>query len=654
MPRIRLERMAIRSFCLGLLGFNHLQLVFEPMAWGRQLQDDWFVIEGVRDGGRDGPRLGVQGADGTVSLSRANAASGPLLTERIGTPEQRLLVDLAVGPRAAELWQTFAASADDIERQLLPYVAYASPSSVLPTINSTSVIATLLHRAGLAMPSQMHRGALGSPGSETLIGTAGDDTLISSAAHTTLLGGPGDDRLVAGGGDGETLKFYGGSGNDTCLAAERLAVCHGGLPSHPPSQDGRDTAMFSSRTSATIDVPASAREGEVSVAQANTQTRLVSIEVLRWGDRNDEVRVGEGLVRSPSAPEIDLGGEAPSGLGDVLDISRETSGQIANVHAESVSVKSARHGGSLTVRSVETMITSEAGDMIWIGGQLRSLDTGGGSDVIWVARDTLPSQIDLGSGADMMIVDARYEATVPRIVEIAPGEAGDRLALVVATDACGIVETAPTVISGPGSYAGVDVAFRPEAGRLLVTLSQSAGSPVTLVLNAYRPGDWGLRADDGAARRSAAISINDCEDQRNVDGRIRGVLAASVAQHLGPFATRLPGVLFVACRLSDRFGDTAGDAPGVCSISAKRYRRQGHSLRASTRGLARGRRRPRRRDDPAGRRQRSATGGSACAIPTCLPGAGRRMAAAGASARSPNRTAVGPPGGAGLRRWPAR
>ena len=77
MPRVRIEWVPVQMYGLGRLGFDHLQLVFEPGESGRSAQDDWFVMEGVRDATSDGAYLGIEGADGRTTLATANLAARP-------------------------------------------------------------------------------------------------------------------------------------------------------------------------------------------------------------------------------------------------------------------------------------------------------------------------------------------------------------------------------------------------------------------------------------------------------------------------------------------------------------------------------------------------------------------------------------------------
>jgi hypothetical protein len=54
MPCIRIEWLPVQLFALGLLGFDHLQLVYQPDDT-RSRQDDWYVMEGVREVAREAP-----------------------------------------------------------------------------------------------------------------------------------------------------------------------------------------------------------------------------------------------------------------------------------------------------------------------------------------------------------------------------------------------------------------------------------------------------------------------------------------------------------------------------------------------------------------------------------------------------------------------
>lgn len=159
MARIRIEWVPIQVYNLGLFGLDHLQLVFQPTGSPTSNQIDWFVMEGTRDEPDKHPyhTLGVLGANGRTTLGIANAViegqSARLPTEAeleadIGTPHSR-------GSRALPFtdpfsaWETMAYFGSEIDKQELPYIGSGFALTGLPTINSTSVIASLVHYAGL-------------------------------------------------------------------------------------------------------------------------------------------------------------------------------------------------------------------------------------------------------------------------------------------------------------------------------------------------------------------------------------------------------------------------------------------------------------------------------------------------------------------------
>ena len=85
MAVIRIERVPVSVGGLGLLGFDHLQLVLQQDDYDPRLrQDNWYVMEGVREPGADGFVLGVEGGNGITTLSAANGGlTGSDLTAAI-------------------------------------------------------------------------------------------------------------------------------------------------------------------------------------------------------------------------------------------------------------------------------------------------------------------------------------------------------------------------------------------------------------------------------------------------------------------------------------------------------------------------------------------------------------------------------------------
>ena len=129
MTSIRIERVPIAVFNLGLLGFDHLQLVYQTDQTNeRTAQEGWYVMEGLRDAGSTGVVLGVEGWDGVTTLADANAASGEELIAKIGTPASRGSREVSV-PDPFSAWNLMAVYAGDIAAQELPYIAFGLPGS---------------------------------------------------------------------------------------------------------------------------------------------------------------------------------------------------------------------------------------------------------------------------------------------------------------------------------------------------------------------------------------------------------------------------------------------------------------------------------------------------------------------------------------------
>ncbi len=182
MSRIRIEWIPIKKWSLGSFGFDHLQLVFQEDCYRKsRFQSQWWVLEGTRDRIADVPYpiLGVNGADGRTTLAEANPTSktghvkrptADQLQESIGTPESR-------GSRALpftdnyKAWNTMCAYAAQLDGQMLPYVCASLSPSGPPTINSASVIASLLHYGGIEnVGPYLPKGLRFSPGTKTFLG----------------------------------------------------------------------------------------------------------------------------------------------------------------------------------------------------------------------------------------------------------------------------------------------------------------------------------------------------------------------------------------------------------------------------------------------------------------------------------------------------
>ncbi len=299
MPRIRIEWVPVQTFGLGLLGFDHLQLVYQPSeADGPGGQDAWFVMEGVREAVGDEAFLGIEGADGRTTLSVANLAARDALIAKIGTPGHRGSRALPYGGDEFQAWETMASYARDIERQDFPYIAYGLPGSATPTINSSSAIASLIYYSGLDPAACLPFGVHLSPGFDTRLGTSGDDAMRIEYGFTTLLGGQGRDEFI-GGSDLQSIeKLYGGAGDDLFHWSAGFNIIHGGQPQLDYARDGTDIVDYSGAGTVTITfnrhwVPHKAPNYVAVFAKG--RDHLYSIERIQWNETTDRIVLGDGV-----------------------------------------------------------------------------------------------------------------------------------------------------------------------------------------------------------------------------------------------------------------------------------------------------------------------------------------------------------------------
>ena len=326
MPSVSVERVPVQPFALGLLGFDHLQLVFRTGVDVTEPQDDWFVIEGLREQDGLGVRLAVEGWHGGTTLSEANGGlDGDDLARKIGTSASRGAHEIANGSDAVSLWATLAAYAADIEGQRFPYIAVALPGSPLPAINSSSLVASLLHHAGKSLLDVLPSGLRFSPGTTTLLGTSGDDTLRAEHGFTTLAGGVGDDLLI-GSDDARVIsKLYGGAGNDTFRWSKGVNIIHGGQPGLAYADDGIDTVDYSGAGEIRIEAlrPGTPhRQPDFVVTHAGGRDYLFSIEEVLWDAASDRVTTGSGagLATPPDPDGLSDGLSMPSDLSGFDDV----------------------------------------------------------------------------------------------------------------------------------------------------------------------------------------------------------------------------------------------------------------------------------------------------------------------------------------------
>lgn len=658
MPAIRLERTAIRTLFLGLLGFDHLQLAYDPMSIGRLLQDDWFVVEGVRDVHGSEAILGVQGVDGQLTLSRANAASGSALAERIGTPSQRGSTIIASGAQAPKLWSEIISHAREIQAQQLPYFAYAAPGSDSPALNSSSVIATLLRRVGMSVEDNLPRGMRRTPGIETFIGTADDDWLSIGAGVTTLIGAAGNDILDASAATaGQVIKLYGGDGNDVCIWSPAVSLCHGGMPGKNVPVDGADTIVLpSSRATVGADIDA------LNVTAGDVSTRLISVETLRWSDADDHINVMPSALQLGQSFHLDLGGEARP-AGNVLDLSNLSTGLVAGAAGLGQLRISQRGRAPITASGVGTLKTTQGDDVIRTRLPLPVIVAGGGDDEIVLEPAHIAQRVDIGSGENTVILNRAdfFPSRARAPIILSGGGRDDRLSARLSQIQCAQQSTSARTIDLarevlPEGYA---LALSRAAADAEVTLTEIPGQRLIarIILRDFTNGDWGFGtlATPAPVR---VVSSASCED-----GELESATAGLRAKHIQTsiqYAFRLSG-LDDAGRHENT--DDVGRARIWDSGSGRIVRRPwparvpahaGKFVRTTGRRNAHRRRHIGRRDNTDRHRQRCPSRRGTASLQATLRQGGGQLAARGPGQVGTVRSAPGPPGRAGFLQTAAR
>lgn len=426
MSNIRLERLPIQKFFLGYLGFDHLQLTFEqdsltdvPIP-----QDEWFVMEGLRQPTADGVKLTVAGDSGNLSLQLANGGvTGAALEALIGTPETRGSQILSVAyPEIT--WAQMAAHAANIDDQYYDYNAISSASSLLPTLNSTSFIASVLYAGGIDITTSLPRNIRISPGMETLLGGNGDDHLTIQKQFTALYGGAGDDLLQGVNDTTRIDRMYGGGDNDLFGWSYGKNYLHGGDSSWTYKEDGLDTVNYSSAGNVHIEVVPGWVEHKTPqyIATFNGGVDyLLSIERLVWDDTSsDTVTTGPGVELVEQPLSIYLGGESSStGRGDTIDFSQSSTGlniTQTNADAHFVTATSGQPSeGGLWVEQAEWIIGSDNNDTIHANTGVRGIEGGDGDDfidahLVEAFSGTSPQGYDVellgGAGTDTLVSNA--------------------------------------------------------------------------------------------------------------------------------------------------------------------------------------------------------------------------------------------------------
>jgi hypothetical protein len=388
LPSVRIEWVPVGAYGLGLLGFDHLQLVFEP--GNAAPQDDWFVMEGVREPTPDGTFLGIEGADGRLTLANANLASRADLADKIGTPEHRGSRELPYWGDELQAWEKMASYARDIEAEDYPYIAFGLPGSPTPTVNSTSAIASLIHYSGLDPTQRLPYGLHLSPGMATLLGTGADDRMRAEHGFTTMLGGGGRDVFEGSSASRHIEKFYGGEGDDFFHWSPGFNIVHGGQPQLAYAADGTDVIDYSGAGEVTITfnrhwIPHKV-PNFVAVSDDGID-HLFSVERIQWNAKTDHIVLGKG---------IDL-------LEDNRVLQPVSSLEAAATRAARLAATDAAAGVRLVGTDGDnTLSAGPADDTLYGGGGDDILSGGAGSDgYVYLPGDGVDVIIDCAAGADV-------------------------------------------------------------------------------------------------------------------------------------------------------------------------------------------------------------------------------------------------------------
>ncbi|MEZ5898972.1 MAG: Ig-like domain-containing protein [Hyphomicrobiaceae bacterium] len=452
MGTIRVEFVPIKKFNLGLLGLDHLQIVYEDETSVIDKQDYWYVLEGTHDGSLLEGQLGVLGEEIFTELAAANGANGDDLIASIGTPESRGSRVVYTGPDALSLWQTMMDYGKEIDAQQFPYEGLAWPFSPGAIMNSSSVVATLLYSVGIDINANMPFGIRNSPGTSTLLGTSGADEITLGGNFTQVAAGFGDDILRGT----ETLlwpeKFFGGLDDDTIMWSKGENIVHGGEARTPYALDGLDTIDYSGVGLVHIVSTKHAVEHKVAdfvSAFDGGSDQLFSIEAITWNRETDIVTVGQGvdLLEKPIMLNLD---DSAGGKGDELSFFDNTAPLLVNaIDADMISIQTIANQGldaGYWAQSVEWLAGSSGDDRIYVGATLLGAEGGQGDDLLdgrlapaFTSASPLGYDIELygGDGNDTIVAGAGYT--------MAEGGAGADI-FVVSTMGSGETEAYPELV----------------------------------------------------------------------------------------------------------------------------------------------------------------------------------------------------------------
>ena len=437
MASVSVERTPVSVLGLGHAGFDHMQIVLRD---NDPRQERWFVIEGVREADGLDVRLGVEGVDGVTTLAEANGGLiGEALADRIGTSASRGSRELATGGAAIEAWATLVAYAGEIQLQQFPYIPWALPGSPLPTINSSSLVASLLHHAGFDSATARPYGLRLSPGTTTLLGTSRDDTLRAGSGFTTLLGGGGQDDLRGDDSGRRIDKLYGGAGSDTIHWSRGVDHMHGGQPGLDYPDDGFDTADFSGAGAVRIEAPPRSerhRHPDFIAFHHAGEARLYSIEEVVWDAVSDAIAIGKGVGLVVPPPHVVFRGQAdasrPEG-GGTLDLSDAEIGFDVIIDADVEEgqlriIERAAPPDALRVTGVGRILASPHNDRFIVSADVTQLTIDNASPQDRIVLNAPPRELAAGHEANDLVIrlldDRLSTATLIRIRDFEDGDLG--------------------------------------------------------------------------------------------------------------------------------------------------------------------------------------------------------------------------------------
>ena len=422
MENLRLEKVPIQIYGLGLLGFDHLHIVWERNQTSRD-QARWYVLEGLRDGSGGGPFLGVEGIDGATTLSESNGGARDLdLVKKIGTPETRGSVIIPTTGAISSIWNNMASFGADIDGQKLPYIGYAVPNGSSPTLNSSSVVASLLFHAGIDITQNLPIGLGTSPGTNTLIGSSQNDTLSIVSGFNALVGGYGKDTFYGSDRENTIEKFSGGYGDDTFKWSKGINIFHGGQARLDYKADGSDTVDYIGVGVLTIDAVPFAFPHfapDYIATHDGAIDQLYSIEGILYSRDSDTIIAGPNVHLLSHDLILKLDKESSDGKGDSITFASSEAGlTINNANEDNYFVQSASNDSGNTaglwLESAEWLEGSSGNDKIYGGELVRGLEGGTGDDIIDArsvkafSKDSSKFDVEIfgGGGADTLVSGA--------------------------------------------------------------------------------------------------------------------------------------------------------------------------------------------------------------------------------------------------------